>query len=180
MIGTLEEISMPQNGIRAEGIILLTEAIKQNPSLKRLNLGDNTFGNPGAIGMAAVLKDLTQLEIVDFSDCLCRDKGSMAIAHSLSSSKCPLKELNLSGGEITTDAAKNIVKTLHTLTSLKSLKIGVNCFGSEFSSFLEFAEPFGFVDPGTERLSLKINYYIYKFSDDQGSLSEVSEDEDDD
>uniref|UniRef100_A0A914MT04 Ran GTPase-activating protein n=1 Tax=Meloidogyne incognita TaxID=6306 RepID=A0A914MT04_MELIC len=164
VIGTLEEISMPQNGIRAEGIIKLAEAIKENPSLKKLNLGDNTFGNSGAIGMAGVLKDLTQLEVLDFSDCLCRDKGSMAIANSLSASKCPLKELNLSGGEITTEAAKNIVKTLHTLTSLKSLKIGVNCFGSEFSSFVNFVEPFGFVDPGTE-------------SDDQGTLSEVSDDE---
>jgi Ran GTPase-activating protein (RanGAP) involved in mRNA processing and transport len=141
-------------------------------------LGDNTFGNSGAIGMAVVLKDLAQLEVIDFSDCLCRDKGSMAIAQSLSTSKCPLKELNLSGGEITTDAAKNIVKTLYTLTSLQSLKIGVNCFGSDFFSFVEFVEPFGFVDPGNERL----NYSILKtiiFSDDQGTLSEVSEDEDD-
>lgn len=82
---------MPQNGIRAEGIIKLAEAIRLNPALKRLSLGDNTFGEAGAMAMASALEKLTQLELLDFSDCLCRDRGSMRIAQSLVASKTPIK-----------------------------------------------------------------------------------------
>ena len=184
-IGTLEEISMPQNGIRAEGIIKLAEAVRMNPSLKKLALGDNTFGESGAIAMADALENLSELELVDFSDCLCRNRGSLLIAQKLVVSSSPLqvrsgksmyqinksalfslysqvrfiliKELNLSGNEITTEAAKQIVHIVRAVPGLESLKIGVNCFGSEFDTFSDFAQPFGFVDAGTERYLPYIN-----------------------
>lgn len=162
MIRTLEEISMPQNGIRAEGIICLAKAIGVNRALKRLSLGDNTFGKSGAVAMANALANLSQLELVDFSDCLCRNRGSLSIAQKLIEARSPLKELNLSGNEITNEAAKQIVIGLRALSELQSLKIGVNCFGSSFDDFVVFSTPFRFVDPGTE-------------SDDQGTLSEASE-----
>jgi Ran GTPase-activating protein 1 len=91
VIGTLEEISMPQNGIRAEGIIRLADAIRMNTTLKKLNLGDNTFGESGAIAMATALGTLSELEMVDFSDCLCRNRGSMMIAQNLIQSGSQLK-----------------------------------------------------------------------------------------
>jgi Ran GTPase-activating protein 1 len=91
VIRTLEEISMPQNGIRAEGIIRLADAIRMNPELKKLNLGDNTFGEAGAIAMSSALATLSQLEMVDFSDCLCRNRGSMMIAQNLVESGSQLK-----------------------------------------------------------------------------------------
>ena len=34
ILGSLEEITMPQNGIRPEGVVLLAEAFKQNKNLK--------------------------------------------------------------------------------------------------------------------------------------------------
>jgi hypothetical protein len=71
--------------------------------------------------------------------------------------------LNLSGNEITSDAAKKIVSILREINVLGVLKIGVNSFGSQFDDFVEFTKPFAFVDPGTE-------------SDDQGSLSDASDD----
>lgn len=45
---------MPQNGIKAEGVIELAEAVKCNKDLKVLNLNDNTFGEQGALAMADV------------------------------------------------------------------------------------------------------------------------------
>ncbi|KAL3090646.1 hypothetical protein niasHT_023491 [Heterodera trifolii] len=166
IIGTLEEISMPQNGISAEGILKLSESVRQNASLKILNLGDNTFGESGASAMASALEKLARLEIVDFSDCLCRDRGSVLIARSLAASKSPLTELNLSGNEITIEAAKEISRAMSSVTGMQLLKIGVNCFGSQFDDFVHFSRPFAFVDVGTE-------------SDDQGSLSDFDELEDD-
>lgn len=46
---------MPQNGIKAEGIIQLAEAVKCNKNLKVLNLNDNTFCEEGALAMADVI-----------------------------------------------------------------------------------------------------------------------------
>ena len=142
---------MPQNGITAEGIIKLSEAVRQNTSLKSLNLGDNTFGESGASAMAGALEKLSKLELVDFSDCLCRDRGSVLIARSLAASKSPLKELNLSGNEITIEAAKEVSRALSSVTGVQLLKIGVNCFGSQFDNFANFSQPFAFIDLGTER-----------------------------
>ena len=82
---------MPQNGIRAEGIIKLAEAIGVNRSLKKLSLGDNTFGETGAFAMANALANLTQLELIDFSDCLCRNRGSLRIAQKLIEARSPLE-----------------------------------------------------------------------------------------
>ncbi|KAI3420455.1 hypothetical protein GPALN_003752 [Globodera pallida] len=162
IIGTLEEIAMPQNGISADGIVKLSEAIRLNPALRYLNLGDNTFGESGANAMASALENLSGLELVDFSDCLCRNRGSIRIAHSLVASKSPLRELNLSGNEITIEAAKEISRAMNNVTGIQLLKIGVNCFGSQFDDFLDFVQPIAFIDAGTE-------------SDDQGSLSDTSQ-----
>ena len=53
-IGTLEELSMPQNGINLPGITALVEAIAVNTKLKVLNLNDNTFTDAGGREMAKV------------------------------------------------------------------------------------------------------------------------------
>ncbi|KAL0198915.1 hypothetical protein M9458_007455, partial [Cirrhinus mrigala] len=52
MIGSLEEVHMPQNGINYQGVTALATAMEQNPQLRVLNLNDNTFTKRGAIAMA--------------------------------------------------------------------------------------------------------------------------------
>ncbi len=54
-IGTLEHVSMPQNGICKEGIMALARAFGNNPQLKVINLSDNTFTADGAIAMSKVI-----------------------------------------------------------------------------------------------------------------------------
>lgn len=46
-IGTLEEIQMPQNGIRPNGIEFLADACAHNPELRVINFNDNTFRKIG-------------------------------------------------------------------------------------------------------------------------------------
>lgn len=43
---------MPQNGIKSQGIALLATAFVKNPSLKHLDLNDNTFGREGSAALA--------------------------------------------------------------------------------------------------------------------------------
>lgn len=78
---------MPQNGIRADGIAELAKAAKSNPHLRILNLNDNTFGDRGAIAMSRAVGTLPVIEHIDFGDCLCRRKGSLAICRALAEAK---------------------------------------------------------------------------------------------
>lgn len=54
LIGSLEEVHMPQNGINHPGVTALATAMQHNPQLRVLNLNDNTFTKRGAIAMAEV------------------------------------------------------------------------------------------------------------------------------
>ncbi len=54
LLGSLEEVHMPQNGINHPGISALAAAIKHNPNLQVLNLNDNTFTKRGSVAMAEV------------------------------------------------------------------------------------------------------------------------------
>lgn len=53
-MGSLEFVSMPQNGINPPGITALAEALSVNKNLKHLNLCDNTFTVTGAEAWAKV------------------------------------------------------------------------------------------------------------------------------
>lgn len=54
IIGTLEEVHMPQNGINHPGVTALAQAFAINPLLRIINLNDNTFTEKGAVAMAQV------------------------------------------------------------------------------------------------------------------------------
>ncbi|XP_048467031.1 ran GTPase-activating protein 1-like [Rhincodon typus] len=61
LIGTLEEVQMPQNGITHQGISALALSFTKNANLRVLNLNDNTFTETGAIYMAEVCLHLLEL-----------------------------------------------------------------------------------------------------------------------
>lgn len=59
-IKTLEEITIPQNGIYAVGIAALSEALKVNHNMKVLNLNDNTITPKGAEHIALALYSMQE------------------------------------------------------------------------------------------------------------------------
>ncbi|CAH2312294.1 ran GTPase-activating 1 [Pelobates cultripes] len=131
VIGTLEEVHMPQNGINHPGITALAESFKANPLLKVINLNDNTFTDKGGIAMAETLKTLRQVELINFGDCLVRSKGALAIATALKEGLHKLKELNLSFCEIKQDAALTLVESVEDKSELEKLDLNGNCLGEE-------------------------------------------------
>lgn len=54
-LGTLEEVRMPQNGIRMEGIEAIVGGLRENPSLQWLDLQDNTATEKGSRAIAKSL-----------------------------------------------------------------------------------------------------------------------------
>ncbi|XP_023937615.1 ran GTPase-activating protein 1 [Bicyclus anynana] len=113
-MGSLEEVSMPQNGIYHVGITALSEAFKSNPGLKCLNLNDNTVGPKGAAAIAAALPRLKNLKSINFGDCLLKSSGAKALAKCLRDSAL-LESCDLSHNEIGREACMEVVDALTSL-----------------------------------------------------------------
>ena len=143
ILGSLVEVSMPQNGIAHEGICALAAAFAKNTSLKRIDLNDNTFTEEGSQAMADALPDLQNLTSINFGDCLVRPEGAKAIASAIKDSHKLLEvscaenyycgwemsafisqEVNLSFGELDSDAALSVADALGNKDQL--LKLDLN------------------------------------------------------
>uniref|UniRef100_A0A3B3XKL4 Ran GTPase-activating protein 1 n=1 Tax=Poecilia mexicana TaxID=48701 RepID=A0A3B3XKL4_9TELE len=131
LMGSLEEVHMPQNGINHPGVTALATAMQHNPGLRILNLNDNTFTEKGAVAMAQALKHLHSIQVINFGDCLVRPEGAKAIAESVSEGLPVLKELNLSYGEITADAALAVVEAVKNKDQLEKLDLNGNYLGED-------------------------------------------------
>ena len=79
--GTLEEVRVPQNGIRMEGIMTLARGLAQNPSLRHIDLQDNTFTSDGELQgvdvWAQSLSSWPQLQVLNLSDCFLSSDGEV-------------------------------------------------------------------------------------------------------
>ncbi|MCI4395301.1 hypothetical protein PGIGA_G00178750 [Pangasianodon gigas] len=169
LIGSLEEVHMPQNGINHPGVTALANAMQHNPQLRVLNLNDNTFTKKGAIAMAQALKHLRSVQVINFGDCLVRSEGAFAIAETLKDGLPILKELNLSFGEITGEAALAVAKAVKHKDQLEKLDLNGNCIGEE----------------GCENLrelmqSMNMGDLLASLSDDEGEPDDDDDGEDED
>ncbi|KAJ8037375.1 Ran GTPase-activating protein 1 [Holothuria leucospilota] len=130
-IGTLEEISMPQNGIKPEGIEAMADAVVHSPKLRILNLNDNTFTSRGAIAMAKALTKADNLEVLNFGDCLIRSEGASALAETISNGLPNLREVIFSFGEIRKDAALKVAESVEEKSKLEILDLNGNSLGED-------------------------------------------------
>ncbi|KAJ8345717.1 hypothetical protein SKAU_G00299100 [Synaphobranchus kaupii] len=166
LMGSLEEVHMPQNGINHPGVTALATAVQHNPQLRVINLNDNTFTKRGAIAMAQSLKHLRNVQVINFGDCLVRSEGAVAIAEALKEGLPILKELNLSFGEITEEAALVVAQAVQSKSHLKKLDLNGNCLGEEGCEALKETMD-----------SMNMGDLLGSLSDDEG---EPEDDEDDD
>ncbi|XP_071752991.2 ran GTPase-activating protein 1-like isoform X2 [Centroberyx gerrardi] len=168
LMGSLEEVHMPQNGINHPGVTALATAMQHNPGLRVLNLNDNTFTKKGAIAMAQALKHLRSIQVINFGDCLVRSEGALAIAEIVSDGLPILKELNLSFGEITEEAAVAVAQAVKGKAQLEKLDLNGNSLGEE----------------GCEAVrevmnSMNMGDLLGSLSDDEGEPEDDDEEEDD-
>ncbi|XP_061611102.1 ran GTPase-activating protein 1b isoform X2 [Phyllopteryx taeniolatus] len=176
LMGSLEEVHMPQNGINHAGVTALASAMRHNKDLRVLNLNDNTFTKRGTMAMAQALGHLRNVQVINFGDCLVRCEGAIAMAAVLREGLPVLKELNLSFGEITEAAALVVAQALVDKPHMEKVDLNGNCLGEEGCEALR--EAMAAQDKGDMLVSL---------SDDEGEPDEEDnddeeehEDEDDD
>lgn len=131
MIGTLEEIAMPQNGIYHPGITALSKAFNDNQNLKILNLNDNTIGPKGAEALAQALPNLQNLKEINFGDCLLKTIGATILAQALKDKHLNLEQLMLGFNEIGKTGGIAVAKSLGNKPKLKNVILDGNQFGDE-------------------------------------------------
>ena len=163
MMGSLEEIQMPQNGIRPNGIENIADALSSNPNLRIINMNDNTFTKRGSEAISKALINLKNLEYVNFGDCLLKSKGALLLVRSLINNK-NLKELILSFNEIDAtngvEISEYLVNPKHHFDNMKFIDLNGNKFGEQ---------------------SIEISNMFSKFNENiLGTLSEDEGDGDDD
>ncbi|KAG7275506.1 hypothetical protein CRUP_032549, partial [Coryphaenoides rupestris] len=131
LMGSLEEVHVPQNGINHCGVRALASAVRHNPRLRVLNLNDNTFTKRGALAMAQALRHLRNVQVINFGDCLVRTEGAIALSAVLREGLPVLKELNLSYGEISEAAALLVAQAVLDKPQMEKLDLNGNCLGEE-------------------------------------------------
>uniref|UniRef100_A0A8C7V891 Ran GTPase activating protein 1 n=1 Tax=Oncorhynchus mykiss TaxID=8022 RepID=A0A8C7V891_ONCMY len=147
-----------------------------------LDLSDNAFGpdgvkgiekllksTKGAIAMAQALKHLRSVQVINFGDCLVRSEGAIAIAEAITEGLPILKELNLSFGEITGEAALLVAQSVEGKATLEKLDLNGNCLGEEGCDALREVMD-----------GLNMGDLLGSLSDDEGEPEEEDDDEDED
>ncbi|PFH49946.1 hypothetical protein AMATHDRAFT_4423 [Amanita thiersii Skay4041] len=127
--GTLEEVRMPQNGIRMDGITALARGLAKCPNLRHIDLQDNTFTADGkTTGVEAwsdALGSWPLLHTLNLSDCVLSAEGEIpALLEAIVQGSNPkLHTLQLQNNNLETTAfellAENIPKVLASLMRLE-------------------------------------------------------------
>lgn len=136
--GTLVEVSLPQNGIRPDGIRNLTRGLSQNPKLRVLDLQDNTFTERGSVALADALPSWPHLHRLNVGDCLLSKKGGVAIANALNlGNNTALESLNLSYNEIAADAVAILATSIKShLPKLTTLELNGNHLSADHNAIM--------------------------------------------
>ncbi|XP_048027926.1 NACHT, LRR and PYD domains-containing protein 12-like isoform X2 [Megalobrama amblycephala] len=106
----LEKLYLYRCSITEEQCLILTSALKSNPShLRELNLNCNIIENTGVKHLCDILKNShCKLERLKLSDCEMRDKGCSILSSALKSNPSHLRELKLSSNKLGDSGVKNL------------------------------------------------------------------------
>ncbi|KAJ7433042.1 hypothetical protein B0H11DRAFT_2209106 [Mycena galericulata] len=130
--GTLEEVRMPQNGIRMDGITALAHGLSECPGLQHIDLQDNTFTADGEVSgveaWTAALKSWPELTTLNLSDCVLSGDGEvpLIITALASGSNAKLHTLQLQNNNLETESFLALASGVPKMESLKLLELQWN------------------------------------------------------
>ncbi|CDO69904.1 hypothetical protein BN946_scf184884.g63 [Trametes cinnabarina] len=124
--GTLQEVRMPQNGIRMAGISSLVGGLAANMDLHHLDLQDNTFADEGTKRMAAELNrgSWPLLRQLNLSDCVIGEEGEVSpIVEALAKGlHTKLETLQLQNDNLETEAFSLLAGVVDKLPQLRRVE----------------------------------------------------------
>ncbi|XP_045787479.1 RAN GTPase-activating protein 2 [Trifolium pratense] len=123
---SLEDFRCSSTRIGDEGGVALSDALGNCTHLRKLDLRDNMLGVEGGISLSKALAKHAELREIYLGYLNLEDEGAIAIANTLKESAPHLEVLEMSGNEITVDAAPAIVDCLATKQFLTKLNLSEN------------------------------------------------------
>ncbi|KAJ1508268.1 hypothetical protein HMI54_008560 [Coelomomyces lativittatus] len=125
----LTHLSIPQNGIRPNGIVSLMQSLQKCVHLQHLDFQDNTFMFLGANALASNLKYWPSLVSLHVGDCLLTDQGGSVLLKALQQ---PLSHLYLGYNELSHKSIRGLVRWVQACGSqLELLEINGNAMDPE-------------------------------------------------
>ncbi|KAJ7980085.1 RAN GTPase activating protein 2 [Quillaja saponaria] len=122
----LEDFRCSSTRIGSEGGVALSNALDTCTLMKKLDLRDNMFGVEGGVSLSKALPKLAELREVYLSYLNLEDDGAIAIANVLKDSTPHLEVLEMSGNDITAEAAPAIAACIAAKKLLTKLNLSEN------------------------------------------------------
>ena len=122
---TLQKLQITHNSISDDGAAAISDGLKCNSSLQELNMSFNKITNEGAKMISEAIKMNNTLQKLQITHNSISDDGVAAISDGL---KCnsSLQELNMSFNKITNEGAKLIAEAIKVNTTLHTLHLWGN------------------------------------------------------
>lgn len=127
---SLRKISIPQNGIKKEGMIALFRNLMNNSELQMIEVNDNYLNDDEAAQcLSACIESLTYLSVVNIGDCMLGDKGAGKVFSALKNSNPHLMELYVQYNELSTGRS---VDDLIELAMIRENLVKLHLQGNDF------------------------------------------------
>ncbi|OMJ89377.1 hypothetical protein SteCoe_8477 [Stentor coeruleus] len=127
---TLRKISVPQNGIRKEGMVALFRSLLNNPELQIIEVNDNYLNEPEAYeALSACIENSKYLAVVNIGDSMIGDHGALRVLNALKTTSPHLLQLFLQFSELSNP---KILEELTELVLIRKNLEKVMIQGNEF------------------------------------------------
>lgn len=142
-MGSLRKISVPQNGIRAEGMVALFRALSNCPNMQVIEVNDNYLNDESAYeALGQCIESLNYISVLNIGDCMLGDKGGHRVITALKQSNQHLRQLYLNYDELESSfICDELQELLQIRPELELIEIKGNEFNKNskkrLSSFVE-------------------------------------------
>jgi hypothetical protein len=130
------DVNLGWRSLKYQGVVVVSVGLQLNPTLLRLYLSRNFFGDSGAAAIAEALKVNSSLQQLDLSYNKIGDSGAAAIAEALKVNST-LQQLDLSYNQIGDSGAAAIAEALMRHSTLRHLYLRYNSVGHSGAMAIE-------------------------------------------
>ncbi|KXS14886.1 RNI-like protein [Gonapodya prolifera JEL478] len=127
---TMRVLNLGGNRIRTDGAIALAKTLGLNSRLERLNLEHNKIGSDGARALSQGLKTNKSLNLLNLYGNLICDVGAEALGEALKTN-CSVRILHAGGNSIGARGVGHLADALLCNSTLTELYLGENSFGDD-------------------------------------------------
>ena len=127
---TLCKLNLSSNKITDEGAKKLAEAIQVNVTLQKLNLCGNEIADEGAKGLGEAIQINMTLQKLNISSNRITDEGAKGLSEAIQVNMS-LQEINISSNKITDEGAKKLAEAIQVNVTLQKLNLSGNEIADE-------------------------------------------------